>query len=244
MWNDGADIVDVGGESTRPGATPVRLETELARIVPVVTELAAAGVVVSVDTMKSEVAAAALDAGAEVVNDVGGLRDPHMAEVVAASGAAVVIMHMRGDPETMRLDMNYDDVVGEVRTYLAGRAEAAVAAGVAPKSICLDPGIGFGKSHIHNLEILDRIDEFISLGFPVLVGASRKGFLGTVLEAAGLETVAAQRDSATAATVAAAIFSGAAVVRVHDVAGSLQVARTADAIVRGHFEGRESIGRT
>lgn len=243
MWHEGADIIDVGGESTRPGADPVNVAEELERVVPVVTELAAAGVVVSVDTMKPEVAAAAIAAGAQAVNDVSGLRDPAMIATVATTGAGAVIMHMRGDPRTMQADTDYADVVAEVANYLAARAAQAAGAGVEASRICLDPGIGFGKSHMQNLEILNQCGAFATLGYPVLIGASRKGFLGSVLRAAGLETVAAERDPATAATVAAAIIGGAAVVRVHDVALALQVGRTTDAIVRGQFESRETIGR-
>ncbi|NND03999.1 MAG: dihydropteroate synthase, partial [Acidimicrobiia bacterium] len=211
----GADIVDVGGESTRPGADHVPAEQELERVVPVVAELAAAGIVVSVDTMKPEVAAAAVAAGAEIINDVSGLRDPAMIDIAAALEAGVVIMHMRGEPRTMQADTDYGDVVGEVRDYLEQQADIAGAGGVDLKRVAIDPGIGFGKSHLQNLELLNRSSDFISLGFPVLIGASRKGFLGTVLAAAGRETVAAERDAATSATVAAAIIAGASVIRVH-----------------------------
>lgn len=244
MAAGGADIVDVGGESTRPGATPVADLEELERVIPVVTALADSGVVVSIDTMKPSVAEAAVVAGAEIVNDVGGLRDPAMVSAVADLGCGVVVMHMRGDPQTMQDDTSYDDVVAEVAEYLSAQAEVAVAAGVAADQVCIDPGIGFGKSPAQNLAILDRVGEFISLGYPVLIGASRKGFLGGILRAAGRETVAAERDPATGATVATSIVAGASVVRVHDVPAALQVARTVDAIVRGQFESREFIGRT
>ena len=257
----GADIVDVGGESTRPGATPVAESDELERVIPVVAALADAGVVVSIDTMKPAVAAAAVSAGAEIVNDVGGLRDADLRGVAADVGCGVVVMHMRGDPRTMQDDTTYEDVVADVAAYLEGQAQAAVAAGIAPERLCIDPGIGFGKSPTQNLTILDRVGEFFSIGYPVLIGASRKGFLGGVMSAAGWETVAAERDSATAthrcmstwtmrtdsatgATIAAGIIAGASVIRVHNVPAALQVARTTDAIVRGHFESRESIGRT
>ena len=244
LWEQGADIVDVGGESTRPGAAPVDAAAEIDRVVPVVDRLAAEGVVVSIDTMKPAVAAAALAAGAEIVNDVSGFRDPAMLEVAAGLDAAIVIMHMRGMPRTMQDNMEYGDVVAEISAYLQAQTTVAQKAGVSRKRICIDPGIGFGKSHLQHMDILDRLPEIISENFPVMIGASRKGFLGSILQAAGLETVAAQRDSATAATVAASIIGGAAVVRVHDVAGTLQVARTTDAIVRGHFESRKTIGRT
>ena len=244
MIEAGADIVDVGGESTRPGAEPVTARDEIERVLPVVATLADAGAVVSIDTMKPEVAAAAIAVGAEIVNDVGGLRLPDMIRVVDETESGIVVMHMRGEPRTMQQDTEYDDVVADVAGHLAQQVEAAVEGGIDPRRICLDPGIGFGKDHTQNLELLDRCSEFTALGFPVLVGASRKGFLGTVLEHAGVPAVAPERDSATAATVATAIVAGASVVRVHDVPTALQAARTTDAIVRGHFEGRESIGRT
>jgi len=231
----GADIVDVGGESTRPGAAPIDIDTEISRVLPVVAGLAAAGVVVSIDTMKPEVAVAAVAAGAEIINDVGGLRDPAMVATVAALEAAVVIMHMRGGPLTMQADTEYADLVGEVVDYLETQAANAIAAGIDRDRICIDPGIGFGKGHVGNLEILDNAPTFAATGFPVMIGASRKGFLGSILESSGLQTSAAERDSATAATVSAAVIGGAAVVRVHDVATALQAARTTDAIVRGHF---------
>jgi len=244
MAADGADIVDVGGESTRPGATPVSEPEELERVIPVVAALADAGVVVSIDTMKPSVAEAAIGAGAEIVNDVSGLRSPAMVAVVADLGCGVVVMHMRGNPQTMQDDTSYDDVVADVAEYLRSQTRAAVAAGVAAEHICIDPGIGFGKSPTQNLAILDRVGEFISVGYPVLIGASRKGFLGGILRASGRETVAAERDPATGAAVATSIVAGASVIRVHDVPLALQVARTADAIVRGRFESREFIGRT
>lgn len=244
MASGGADIVDVGGESTRPGADPVKAGLEIERVVPVIAELAAAGVVVSVDTMKPEVAAAAVAAGAEIINDVTGLRNSAMVEAAAALETGVVVMHMRGEPRTMQADTQYADVVAEIKSFLAAQADAAVAAGIDRNRIAIDPGIGFGKSHLQNLELLNRCADFISVGFPVLVGASRKGFLGTVLGATGRETVAAERDAATSATVAAAIVGGAAVVRVHDVARAQEVARTTDAIVRGQFEDKETIGGT
>lgn len=240
----GADIVDVGGESTRPGAEPVSVGDEIERVLPVVAELTARDITVSIDTMKPEVAAAAVAAGAEVINDVGGLRDPAMIEVAAELSVGVVIMHMRGEPRTMQSDTVYEDVVAEIAAYLSSQAGAAMAAGIEPKRICIDPGIGFGKSHGQNLQLLDEVGSFVELGFPVMIGASRKGFLGSILEASGYPTTAAERDFATAATVSAAIGGGAAVVRVHEVAGALQVARTTDAIVRGQFENWGNIGRT
>jgi dihydropteroate synthase len=244
LWHAGADIVDIGGESTRPGADPVDARHEIDRVVPVVSELTSAGAVVSIDTMKPAVAAAAVGAGAEIVNDVGGLRDPAMLEVVAELDVGVVIMHMRGEPRTMQSDTTYDDVVEDVAVYLEERAQLAIDAGIDRNRICLDPGIGFGKSHLQNLDLLNNVSRYVNVGFPVLIGASRKAFLGSILKAAGFATEPAERDSATAATISAAVLGGAAVVRVHDVGGALQVARTTDAIVRGRLESRDTIGRT
>lgn len=244
MWKAGADIIDVGGESTRPGAGPVDAAEEIERVAPIVAELAAADIVVSIDTMKPAVAAAAVAAGAQIVNDIGGLRDPEMVELVADVDAGVVVMHMRGEPRTMQADTTYDDVVEDVAGYLEAQAQLAIDSGIDRSRICLDPGVGFGKSHVQNLELLNRVSRFVETGFPVLIGASRKAFLGSILDAAGYKTAPFERDFATAATVSAAVLGGAAVVRVHNVAAALQVARTTDAIVRGQLEGRGDIGRT
>jgi dihydropteroate synthase len=232
MWNQGADIVDVGGESTRPGAVPVPAAEEISRVFPVVRDLADQGAVVSVDTMKAEVASAAISAGTQIVNDVTALADPDMARVCAESGVGVVLMHMRGDPLTMQADPQYDDVVGEIVTFLAARIDVALAAGIERSRLCIDPGIGFGKTFAHNLELLNGLDRLAVLGLPILIGTSRKGFLGTILGEAGLETVAAERDAATAATVALAVRDGASILRVHNVGHGVQAARTADAMVR------------
>jgi len=234
LWRQGADLVDVGGESTRPGSVGVSVAEETDRVISVVAALAAAGVLVSVDTSKPEVAAAALDAGAEVVNDITALADPDMAALCAARGPGVVLMHMQGTPETMQLDPRYHDVVAEVARYLIDRAAAAVAAGVDPARICLDPGIGFGKRLDHNLDLLSGVATLAATGYPVLIGTSRKGFLGEILATAGHGAPADRRDPATHATTALAVVAGAAVVRAHDVVGTLQAARTADAIVRSH----------
>ena len=232
LREQGADLVDVGGESTRPGSTGVPTDVELDRVVPAVVALAEAGVVVSVDTSKPEVAAACLDAGAQVVNDVTSLGDPAMAEVCADRGAGIVLMHMQGTPETMQIDPRYDDVVTEVERFLLDRAAAAVAAGIDRSRICLDPGIGFGKRFVDNLDLVAGLPRLVAHGFPVMVGASRKGFLGEIAADAGHPSEASGRDPATHATTALAVASGAALVRVHDVAGAVQAARTADAIVR------------
>ncbi len=227
LWRQGADLVDVGGESTRPGADPVDPAEELRRVEPVVARLAEAGVAVSIDTGKASVAGAALDAGALAVNDVTGLSDPDMAATVAESGSSLVVMHMPGDPRTMHLAANYTDVVGEVRRHLLTRANAAMAAGVDAERICIDPGIGFGKTGDHNLELLARLGELASCGFPVMVGTSRKSFLGRLLDLPDPEG----RDVATAVTVALAAERGAALVRVHDVPSARQAAALVFAMV-------------
>jgi dihydropteroate synthase len=224
----GADIVDVGGESTRPGAEGVSLAEELDRVLPVIRGLAAKGAVISVDTTKAEVAAEALNAGAAVVNDVSALGDPDMAGLIADSEAGVVLMHMQGTPRTMQADPRYDDVAGEVVAVLGDSVAKATAAGVDAGAICIDPGIGFGKTTEHNLELLSRLPVLTDGDRPVLIGASRKRFLGQVL---GTEDQK-QRDLATAVVGAWAIMQGVFALRVHDVAVSLQIARIADAIVR------------
>jgi dihydropteroate synthase len=225
---DGADLVDVGGESSRPGADPVPAGEETRRVVPVVAGLAAAGVPVSVDTTKPEVAAAALEAGAVAVNDITAFGDPDMAPLVAAAGCGAVLMHMQGTPRTMQDDPTYGDVVAEVREFLIARASAAEAAGVDRAYICIDPGIGFGKAQRHNLQLLAHLDQLVSTGYPVLVGTSRKSFLGRIVE----EPEPTGRDVATAATVAIAASRGAAVVRVHNVEMTRQAVLVADAIAR------------
>jgi dihydropteroate synthase len=227
MAAEGADIVDVGGESTRPGAAPVPVEDELKRVVPVVEALSGEGVAVSVDTRKAAVARAALDAGAEMVNDVSALGDPGMARVCADSGAAVILMHMRGTPETMQRDLVYENVTEEVFAYLAGRLEYALASGMGRDSTVIDPGIGFGKSAEGNMELIANLAEFRALGRPVLLGPSRKSFIGSVLDAG-----ADGRLEGTLAVVAAAILNGAHMVRVHDVAEARRAASMADALRR------------
>lgn len=227
LSREGADLVDVGGESTRPGADAVAVEDELARVLPVVSGLVAHEVAVSIDTAKPAVARAALAAGALVVNDVTGLEDPQMTSLVADSGAGVVIMHMQGSPRTMQDDPRYDDVVGEIVGFLEDRASRAEAAGVARDRIAIDPGIGFGKTLTHNLELLRNLDRFVSTGYPVLLGTSRKRFLAQIL---GNDLPAPERDGATGATVALAIERGVAAVRVHNVALATQIARTTEAI--------------
>lgn len=224
----GADLVDVGGESTRPGSQRVTEEEELRRVIPVVRELAAAGAVISVDTMRASVAEQAVAAGAQVINDVsGGLADPAMAEVAADTGVPFVVMHWRGQSADMDSRAVYSDVVADVVAELADRMHALLAAGVKEEQLILDPGLGFAKASEHNWALLGHLDALISLGRPVLVAASRKRFLGTLL--ANPETgelrPARQRDDATAAISALSAQAGAWAVRVHDVAGTADAVR-------------------
>ena len=232
----GAAIVDIGGESSRPGAVPVPLDEELARVVPVVTAMANEPVVLSVDTTKASVAAAALDAGALIINDISAATlDTAMLDVIADRNAGVILMHMQGTPLTMQDEPHYDDVVREVISYLNARVAAAVTAGVRADAIMADPGIGFGKTFEHNLALLGALDQIVaSVDAPVVIGASRKGFLGAILGGAPAD----QRDAATLATTVHAFILGASVVRVHDVAASVSAARVLDAIASGvHFRG-------
>ncbi len=223
----GAEILDVGGESTRPGAETVPQDEELRRVIPVIQGLLATDAQISVDTSKAAVAAAALEAGAGIVNDVTALRgDPEMAALCADRGATVVLMHMRGEPRTMQDDPRYDDVVAEVKAFLAGRVEAATAAGVAEDRIWLDPGIGFGKTFAHNMELLRRLGELRDLGRPLVVGTSRKSFIGRVDGSA-----ADERLGGTIASSVLAAAEGAELLRVHDVAEMRQALAVATAIL-------------
>ncbi|MEV6233812.1 dihydropteroate synthase [Saccharopolyspora shandongensis] len=223
MHRLGADIIDVGGESTRPGSQRVDAATEIERVLPVVRELVAAGVPVSVDTTRAKVAAATAEAGAAVINDVsGGLADPEMAHVAADTGLPWVLMHWRGHSKDMNSLAVYEDVVAEVRAELLRQVDVALAAGVAEGAIVLDPGLGFAKTGAHDWQLLQRLDAFVDLGFPVLVGASRKRFLGRLLaDADGKPRPPAGRETATAVVSALAADRGAWGVRVHDVLQSL-----------------------
>jgi dihydropteroate synthase len=238
----GADLLDVGGESTRPGAGRVPVEDELARVLPVVRSLVAQGAAVSVDTTRAQVARAAVEHGAVVVNDVsGGLADPAMHRTVADLGVVYVAMHWRGHADVMDSRAVYDDVVTDVRRELAERAAELGAAGVQPAQVVLDPGLGFAKTGADNWPLLARLDEIVSLGRPVLVGASRKRFLGHLL--AGPDGVPApplRRDAATAAVTALAARAGAWCVRVHEVAGSADAVRVAAAWRSGLQGGRRA----
>jgi dihydropteroate synthase len=232
LIEQGAAILDVGGESTRPGAEPVSEAEELRRVVPVLEGLANAGARLSIDTSKAAVAAAALDAGASIVNDVTALRgDPDMAALVAERGCACVLMHMLGEPRTMQLEPVYDDVVHDVKAFLAERLAFAVEHGIAEERVWLDPGIGFGKTIGHNLELLARLDEVVALGRPVVVGTSRKSFLGRITGRGPQERVAG-----TIATNVLALARGASVFRVHDVAQAHDALAVAAATLRGRWD--------
>ncbi len=223
---EGADLVDVGAESTRPGAGPVSAAEQLRRLAPVIEALAdEPSACLSVDTANAEVADRALELGARVVNDVTALADPGMAAVVARRGAGLVLMHMAGTPATMQRDPHYEDVAREVRGHLADRLAAARAAGVSPACIALDPGIGFGKTVRHNFELLARLDELKPLGRPLLVGVSRKSFIGRALD-----LPVDQRLEGGLAAGAVAVFLGASILRTHDVAATVRAARIAEAL--------------
>lgn len=227
MVADGADIVDVGGESTRPGSDPVAAEEELGRVLPVIERLAEEipGIPISIDTRKPEVAAAALEAGALIVNDVSAGRGPGMFDVVRDVGAGMVLMHMKGEPKTMQEEPRYNDVVAEVHGFLRERVEAAEFAGIDPQCLAVDPGIGFGKNLQHNLTLMRNVDALLDLGRPVLVGPSRKRFIGTLLDVPEDERV-----EGTAGAVAWLVAKGARIVRVHDVKAMARVVKVVDAI--------------
>jgi dihydropteroate synthase len=227
LLDEGAHIVDVGGESTRPGSEPVSKEEELRRILPVVRGILAARpeALISIDTYRASTAEIVLDAGASIVNDVTALSDPKMSDLVAERGCPVVLMHMQGDPKSMQQDPSYGDVVREVRDFLARRAECAIQTGVKEENIILDPGIGFGKTLGHNLTLLNRLDSLAGLGFPVLVGVSRKSFLGKILDGGP--------KSRLLGTVAANVLAqerGATLFRVHDVRANKEALAVAAAI--------------
>jgi dihydropteroate synthase len=229
MVDAGADILDVGGESTRPGSSAVSVDEELERVRAVIERLAELhpAIPISIDTRKASVAAEALAAGAAIVNDVSGGADPEMFDVVRERDAAVVLMHMRGEPKTMQEAPRYDDVVGEVHEYLRQRVEAAELAGIDPERIAIDPGIGFGKDLEHNLELMRRVDVLLDLRRPVLVGPSRKRFLGTILDV--------PEDDRVEGTIGAVVWlvsRGAHLARVHDVKEVVRAVRVADAIAR------------
>ncbi len=241
LFEEGAHIVDVGGESTRPGAAPVSEDTELERVIDVVARLAASDVPVSVNTSKPRVAAEAIEAGAVVVNDVEALEREGMAEVCAAAGVGVVLMHMQGDPRTMQNDPRYEDVVAEVAEYLRSRMDFAEASGIDRRSLAVDPGIGFGKTLTHNLALLNGLKTLAAEGAPVLVGASRKAFLGS-LTGRPVE----ERDAVTAVTSGVCVMNGASIVRVHDARLTRDAVALVDAMERareGEYEDRSQTAR-
>ncbi len=229
LVEEGADLIDLGAESTRPGSDPIDEEVECKRLLPVVNALSkTAGVPISIDTTKSSVARAALEAGAHLINDVSALRgDPLMAEVVAQTGAGIVLMHMQGIPKTMQDAPRYQDLVGDVSAFFEERMSYATEQGITHNQIVLDPGIGFGKLPVHNLTLLAQLQRFTDLGAPVLVGVSRKSFLGQIVE-----RPVGDRLWATAAAVALAVEQGAAILRVHDVKAMKDVMQVATAIRR------------
>ena len=230
LWREGADILDVGGESTRPGAAPVAAEEEARRVLPVVRRLVAAGARVSVDTSKASVAAQALAEGAHAINDVTGGRDPDMFATVARAGAGIALMHMQGEPQTMQAAPRYDDVVKEVSSFLVERARAAEAAGIARAAIALDPGIGFGKAAEHNLALLRGLGEIKRLGYPVLVGASRKQFIGVITRENDAIPSPVDRLEGTLGAHVVARENGADIIRCHDVRAHRRAFAVADAI--------------
>jgi dihydropteroate synthase len=248
LERDGADVLDIGGESTRPGAAPISSAEEIRRILPVIHALRGKlRIPISVDTRSSEVAEAALAAGAEILNNVSGLRnDPRIGEVARQARAAVILMHMRGTPQTMQKAPFAHDVIHDVVSGLREALARAKRAGLAKTRLVLDPGIGFGKTHDQNFEILARLPEFARLGCPILVGTSRKAFLGKALAKSGESALPADRRLlGTAATVTTSILGGAHIVRVHDVAEIAEVARVADRVVHAAFDrdGFRKIGR-
>ena len=228
LVREGADIVDVGGESTRPGgAGEVSAEQELARVAPVLDGLVGVGVAISIDTSKAEVAEASIDAGATIVNDITALRaDPELAALCAERSVAVVLMHMQGTPRTMQVNPTYDDVVDDIRAFLAERIEFAISQGMAEERIWIDPGIGFGKTVEHNLELVRRLREFRDLGRPLVIGTSRKSFIGTITS-----REVDERLGGTVASNVLALMNGADMLRVHDVAEVRDALRVARAVL-------------
>jgi len=231
MVAEGADIIDIGGESSRPGAEPAPLEEELSRIVPVIHQLAReVDAPISIDTYKARVALPAIESGAHIVNDISALNfDPEMATVVSEMGIPVILMHMKGTPRDMQINPTYRALIPEIIQYLRDNIEKALDAGIPEEKIIIDPGIGFGKTVEHNLEILRRLREFRVLSRPILIGTSRKSFIGKILN-----LPVEDRIEGTAATVACSIMNGADIVRVHDVKQIYRVTRMTDAICRGN----------
>ncbi len=236
LAKDGADLVDVGGESTRPGSSPVSAQIELERVLPVVRGLSERGIPVSVDTMKAEVAATAIALGAKMINDVSALRDPDMASVCATGGVSVCLMHMQGTPKTMQQAPQYDDVVSEVCEFLLERATYAESQGISKGRIWIDPGIGFGKTDEHNFRLLRNLDRICSLGYPVLLGVSRKGFIGRALPAGNSPAATDDRLEGTLAIQSWAQLQGVHCIRVHDVRAAWRTRRMIDLLARPSTE--------
>lgn len=232
--DDGADFIDIGGESTRPYSKGISAEEEMNRVIPVIAALKKELTIpISIDTLKAQVAREALRFGASMVNDISALRsDPEMASVVAEAGVPIILMHMKGTPADMQVNPTYDDIASEIISFLREAMNRAVSSGVRKECIILDPGIGFGKSFDHNLEILKQLGRFQCLDAPILVGSSRKAFIGRILDKKVHE-----RDTGTMATVAAAVMNGAHIVRVHNVKQAVETVRVIDAIKRGRIGG-------
>lgn len=231
MLAEGADLIDVGGESTRPGAEAVEAEEELRRVLPVVKRLVAAGAKVSIDTSKHEVAAKCLEAGATVLNDVTALRDPAMAKLCVGSSCTVCLMHMQGDPRTMQESPHYEDVVADVRTALLKAAQDAEQAGIGRECIWLDPGIGFGKTLGHNLQLLSNLETLVATGYPILVGVSRKSFIGKLLGPEGEPAPADERLEGALSAQVLAQAKGARIIRTHDVKAAVRASLVACALL-------------
>jgi dihydropteroate synthase len=233
---EGADIIDIGGESTRPFSEPVSTEQEIRRVVPVIAELAEKiRIPISIDTSKAAVARRALDAGAAMINDIAALRsDEGLAGLAAEFGVPVILMHMRGQPRTMQVAPRYDDLVGEIYSFLEGAAEDAERQGIARERLIVDPGIGFGKMSGHNLQLIRRLGDFAGLNLPLLVGPSRKSFIRRLVKPADVQDISPDLpvvETGTQAAVAAAVFNGAHIVRVHDVANTVATVKVVDAIL-------------
>ncbi len=235
LIEDGADIIDIGGESSRPGSLPIPLEEEIRRTIPVITEIAKRiNTPISIDTYKSEVARRALDAGASIINDISGLRfDPEMAAVIAQNNVHVILMHIKGTPNNMQLNPSYEALIPEILDYIRGSIQICRQFGIPMQNIIIDPGIGFGKTLEHNLEIIANLREFSKLGFPIAIGVSRKAFIGKILD----DAPPAMRFEGTASAVAISVFNGANIVRVHDVAEMSKVVKIADAIKKNLYRG-------
>jgi len=236
MAAEGADLIDIGGESTRPFAEPIPVAEEIRRVVPVIAALSRrTAVPISIDTTKAEVARRALAAGASMVNDISGLQhDPELARAAAEAGAPLVLMHMRGEPRTMQVDPRYDDLLGEIRDHLSRAVARAETMGVDRSRLVVDPGIGFGKTPAHNLELIRRLAEFAGLGLPLLVGPSRKSFIRRLVKPPEVKDIPAELpvvETGTQAAVAAAVMNGAHIVRVHDVAATVATVKVVDAIL-------------